>query len=156
SGDNTSSQYGRVLNLLCEHVEYAPCTEHNRVSTYAPHLERLQAAHLMGTCTGIELTGSPLPLNHQNAFPMVMTPRTQDNGGPLPNVSPEAQIARLALWDNRSEKLVQQNHPDLGRLFFDKDGDGKPDGGFAESIPFMDAIEVHPLHWIFQSERAEY
>lgn len=150
SGDNTSSQYGRVLNLLCEQVDYAPCTEHNRVSTYAPHLERLQAAHLMGTCTGIELTGSPLPLNHQNAFPMVFTPRTQDGGGPLPDVNPEAQIARLALWDNRSEKLVQQNHPDLGRLFFDKDGDGKADGGFAASLPFMDAIEVHPLQSIFK------
>ena len=33
SGDNTSSQLGRVLNLLCEHVEFAPCTEHNRLST---------------------------------------------------------------------------------------------------------------------------
>jgi hypothetical protein len=33
SGDNTSSQLGRVLNLLCEHIEFAPCTEHNRLST---------------------------------------------------------------------------------------------------------------------------
>ena len=41
SGDNTSSQLGRVLNLLCEHVEFAPCTEHNRLSTYEPHLKRL-------------------------------------------------------------------------------------------------------------------
>ena len=39
SGDNTSSQLGRVLNLLCEHVEFAPCTEHNRLSTYDPHLQ---------------------------------------------------------------------------------------------------------------------
>ena len=155
SGDNTSSQFGRVLNLLCEHIEYAPCTEHNRVTTYAPHLERLKASHLMGTCTGIEMTGSPLPLNHQNAFPMVFTPRTQDGGGPLSDVSPEAQIARLALWDNRSEKLVQQNHPDLGRLFFDKDGDGKPDGGFAASLPFMDVIEVHPLQTIFEPALVE-
>ena len=40
SGDNTSSQLGRVLNLLCEHIEFAPCTEHNRLSTYDPHLDR--------------------------------------------------------------------------------------------------------------------
>jgi hypothetical protein len=155
SGDNTSSQYGRVLNLLCEQIEFAPCTEHNRVTTYAPHLERLQVAHLMGTCTGIEMTGSPLPLNHQNAFPLVHKPRTQDGGGPLSDVSPEAQIARLALWDNRSEKLVQQNHPDLGRLFYDKDGDGKPDGGFATSLPFMDVIEAHPLQSIFEPARIQ-
>lgn len=150
SGDNTSSQYGRVLNLLCEHVEYAPCTEHNRVTTYEPHLTRLNATRLMGTCTGIELTGSPLPLNHQNAFPLLYTPRTQDGGGPTPDAEPELQIARLALWDNRSDKLVQQNHPDLGQLFFDKNGDGKPDGGFTASLPYMDVIEVHPLDTIFQ------
>src|SRR5262249_12794757 len=30
SGDNTTDQRGRVVNLLCEHVEFAPCTEHNR------------------------------------------------------------------------------------------------------------------------------
>ena len=36
SGDNTSSQLGRVLNLLCEQIEFAPCTEHNRLSTMIP------------------------------------------------------------------------------------------------------------------------
>ena len=72
SGDNTSSQLGRVLNLLCEHIEFAPCTEHNRLSTYDPHLKSLGAENLMATCVGIELTGRPLPLNHQNAFPLIM------------------------------------------------------------------------------------
>jgi hypothetical protein len=98
----------------------------------------------------MELTGSPLPLNHQNAFPLEMKERTQDGGAPQTDVSPEAQISRLALWDNRSEKLVQQNHPDIGNLFFDKDGDGKQDQGFADGLPFIDVIEVHPPHWIFE------
>lgn len=154
SGDNTSSQLGRVLNLLCEHVEFAPCTEHNRIDTYMPHLELLGATQLMATCTGIELTGQPLPLNHQNAFPLVQKPRTQDGGGPTHDVDVELQISRLALWDNRSEKLVQQNHPDLGNLFFDKNGDGVPDGGFKDAIPHMDVMEVHPLDKLF--EAAEY
>ncbi len=112
SGDNTSSQLGRVLNLLCEHVEFAPCTEHNRLSTYEPHLKRLGAEARMGTCVGIELTGRPLPLNHQNAFPLVMRPNTQDGGGPTADDDPAIQIERLALWDGASEKLVQVNHPD--------------------------------------------
>ncbi len=43
SGDNTTSQLGRVQNLLCEQIEFAPCTEHNRVSSYSPLLERLGA-----------------------------------------------------------------------------------------------------------------
>ncbi len=145
SGDNTSSQFGRVQNLLCEHVEFAPCTEHNRLSSYTPHLKRMKAEHLMGTCVGIELTNRPGTVNHQNAFPLIPKWRTQDNGAPQIDDDPEVQIERLALWDDGSEKLVQQNHPDIGHLFYDRNADGKPDGGFRRSIPFIDVIEVHPL-----------
>ncbi|HEX5499439.1 MAG TPA: hypothetical protein VFX03_09440, partial [Thermomicrobiales bacterium] len=105
SGDNTSSQLGRVLNLLCEHVEFAPCTEHNRLSTYVPHLKRLGAERLMATCVGLELTDSPLPLNHHNAFPLVHKHHTQDGGAPLSDSDVELKIERLAMWDNDSEKL---------------------------------------------------
>ncbi len=156
SGDNTSSQLGRVLNLLCEHVEFAPCTEHNRLSTYDPHLKRLGAERRMGTCVGIELTGSPLPLNHQNAFPLVPQFRTQDGGGPTPDADPETQIERLAFWDNASDKLVQVNHPDIGWMFRDRNGDGDSDTGFAGMAGRMDVIEVHPPHTIFGEATAVY
>ena len=149
SGDNTSSQLGRVLNLLCEQVEFAPCTEHNRLSTYDPHLQRLGAERRMATCVGMELTGRPLPLNHQNAFPLVMRPHTQDDGAPTADDDPEVQIERLALWDGASEKLVQVNHPDIGWMFHDRNGDRKPDAGFSGMHGNMDVIEVHPLHTIF-------
>ncbi|HEX4149302.1 MAG TPA: CehA/McbA family metallohydrolase, partial [Pirellulales bacterium] len=142
SGDNVSSQYGRVLNLLCEHVEFAPCTEHNRISSYAPHLRRMGVEALMATCTGIELTSTPLPLGHLNAFPLHLHEHTQDNGAPLPDSDLEAQAARLALWDERSDKIVQQNHPDIGWLMFDKNGDGTPDSGYAGVLPHLDIIEV--------------
>lgn len=144
SGDNVSSQLGRVLNHLCEHIEFAPCTEHNRLDTYVPHLKRLGAEHLLATCVGIELTGSPGTVNHQNAFPLIRKPRTQDNGAPQPDPNPEVQIRRLALWDNGSEKLVQTNHPDFGEMFFDRDGDGRYDGGYKGMFAFQDVIEVHP------------
>jgi hypothetical protein len=149
SGDNTSSQLGRVLNLLCEQVEFAPCTEHNRLSSYEPHLRRLGAEGRMATCVGMELTGRPLPLNHQNAFPLAMRPHTQDNGAPTPDDDPEIQIERLALWDGGSEKLVQVNHPDMGWMFGDRNGDGRRDAGFAGMHGRMDVIEVHPPHTIF-------
>jgi hypothetical protein len=152
SGDNVSSQRGRVLNLLCEHIEFAPCTEHNRLDTYAPHLQALGVAHLMGTCTGIELTGQPGTINHQNAFPLLLKPRTQDGGGPLTDADPAEQIKRLALWDDKSEKLVQTNHPDMGEMFFDRDGDGKPDGGFIGMFAYQDVIEVHPHERILDSD----
>ncbi|MCG6158055.1 CehA/McbA family metallohydrolase [Rubinisphaera margarita] len=144
SGDNTSHQMGRVLNLLCEHLEYAPCTEHNRIDTYAPHLKTLKIEDLLATCTGMELTGKPLPLNHQNVFPLKHHPGQQDGGAPVTDDSPETQLQRVALWDDRSEKVVQQNHPDLGWLFYDKNGDGVKDEGHAQSFPYIDCIEIHP------------
>lgn len=149
SGDNTGSQRGRVLNLLAEHVEFAPCTEHNRISTYVPHLQALKATELMATCSGMELTGSPLPINHQNAFPLKLTPRTQDGGGPITDANPVVQIARLAMWDDQAPKLVQANHPNLVQILGDKNLDGKQDEGFAGMLPHMDVIEVHPPAGIF-------
>lgn len=145
SGDNTSSQLGRVLNLVCEHIEFAPCTEHNRISTYQPHIARLGIQPFMASVEGMELTGSPLPLNHQNAFPLIRKPRMQDGGGPTTESDPEKQIEKIALWDDRSEKLIQQNHPDLGWLIYDRDGDGKPDADGPRQFPFVDVVEIHPL-----------
>jgi len=155
SGDNNSSQFGRVLNLLCEHVEFAPCTEHNRISSYVPHLKRLNVEHLLATCTGMELTTTPLPISHLNAFPLHEHPHTQDGGAPLPHSDPDVQVERLAFWDNRSEKLIQQNHPDIGWLFYDKNGDGKPDAGHAKGIPHIDVMEIHPPQTIFKAPIAK-
>lgn len=150
SGDNTSDQYGRVENLLCEQVEFAPCTEHNRVSSYSPHLQEMQLEHLMATCTGIEVTGSPLPVNHQNAFPLHHHPHTQNGGGPRTASNPVVQIERLAMWDEGSEKVVQMNHPNLHQIYGDLDVDGVPDQGFRGMLEWTDVIEVHPLETIFQ------
>jgi hypothetical protein len=150
SGDNVSSQLGRVLNLLAEHVEFAPCTEHNRLSTYAPHLEKLGALERMGTCVGIELTGGPGDINHQNAFPLVRKPRVQDDGAPQTDADPVVQIERLALWDDKSKKLVQSNHPDIVKMFFDRNANGVYDGGWRKMGGFMDVIEVHPPEFLLR------
>ncbi len=149
SGDNTSSQLGRVQNLLCEHIEFAPCTEHNRIDTYVPHLKQLGVTHLMATCTGMELTGSLLPVNHQNAFPLFWKPHTQDGGAPVTDVDPVIQVERLAFWDNKSDKLVQMNHPNLPQILGDRNEDGQPDAGFERMFGFVDVIEVHPPQGIF-------
>ena len=145
SGDNTGSQLGRVLNLVCDHIEFAPCTEHNRIDSYQPHIDRLDIGQFISSCSGMELTGRPLLLNHQNAFPMKYRPHLQDGGGPVTDVSVEKQVERLALWDDRSEKLVQINHPDMGWMFRDSNGDGTPDDGHAGILPLMDVVEIHPV-----------
>ncbi|MGL4513754.1 MAG: CehA/McbA family metallohydrolase [Lacipirellulaceae bacterium] len=149
SGDNTASQLGRVLNLLAEHLEFAPCTEHQRLDVYDGCLQELGASRRMLTCPGMELTGQPLPLNHQNAFPLVHKPRTQDGGGPETDTNPVDQIKRLAGWDNNAPKYVQSNHPNVAQMVGDRDLDGSPDGGFEPMFGFMDAVEIHPPGLIF-------
>ncbi len=155
SGDNVASQRGRVLNLLAEHLEFAPCTEHNRIDSYQPHLEALGAERLMATVPGLELTRSPLPLNHQNAFPLIHRPRTQDGGGPATHADPVRQVERLRGWDDGADKLVQKNHPNIIQLFFDGQLDGKGDGAHREMLPHLDVIEIHPLHRILHSATVE-
>jgi hypothetical protein len=155
SGDNTSSQFGRVLNLLAEHIEFAPCTEHNRISTYEQHLEQLHARHFMATVSGMELTGTPLPLNHQNVFPLIFKPRTQDGGAPVTDASPETQMERIAAWDNNSVKLIQQNHPDIGWLFYDRDGNKTPDEGYSRSFGLMNVMEIHPIDPLLKPSQFE-
>ena len=149
SGDNVSAQRGRVLNLLAEHIEFAPCTEHNRIDTYEDDLLALNATDAMATCTGMELTGSPLPINHQNAFPLHRHEHTQDGGGPQTDADPVKQIERLAMWDQTADKVVQSNHPNIPQILGDKDLDGVPDGGFRGMLGWMDVIEVHPPEGIF-------
>ena len=155
SGDNTSSQLGRVLNLIGEHIEFAPCTEHNRISTYEHHLTQLRAKAFMATVSGMELTGTPLPLNHQNVFPLILKPRTQDGGAPVTDASPETQMERIAAWDNNSVKLIQQNHPDLGWLFYDRDGNKTPDEGYSRSFGLMNVMEIHPIDPLLKPSQFE-
>ncbi len=149
SGDNVSHQRGRVMNLLAEHLEFAPCTEHNRIDTYADDLRALKASQWMATCTGMELTGGPLPINHQNAFPLVMHEHRQDGGGPQTDSDPVKQIERLALWDNSSPKVIQTNHPNIPAILGDRDINGSPDDGFRGMLGWMDTIEIHPIENIF-------
>ena len=145
SGDNTSHQRGRVLNLVCEDIDFAPCTEHQRVDTYQTHIDTLGLRSFLASCTGMELTGRDLPINHQNVFPLLHKRFTQNGGGPRIADDPDVQVERLALWDERSEKLIQQNHPTLARLLADRDNDGKPDDGFARAVGLLDAVEIHPI-----------
>lgn len=150
SGDNTASQAGRVLNLLAEHLEFCPCTEHQRIDIYDQHLAAFDAQHRMLTCPGMELTGQPLPLNHQNAFPLKHHLHEQDGGGPQTDPNPVTQIKRLAEWDDNSEKVVQSNHPNTAQMIGDKDLNGEPDEGFEAMYGHMDVQEIHPPELIFE------
>ncbi len=142
SGDNVTSRAGRILSLAAEGIEFAPSTEHNRIESYRPVIESLGLGAFLATSPGVELTGEAFAIAHQNAFPIVERPRTQGGGSPAIDADPVAQIRRLAEWDGGSEKLVQQNHPDLGWILYDRNEDGVPDGGYRGMIDFMDAVEI--------------
>lgn len=152
SGDNTSDQLGRVENLLCEQIDFAPCTEHQRIESYDDQLAILNATDRMATCNGMELTGQPLPINHQNAFPLKISPFAQDGGGPRTDTDPVAQIARLAMWDDNADKVVQTNHPRMKQMLSDRDMDGTEDGGFSKMLDYMDIMEVHPPEDLFYTD----
>lgn len=141
SGDNSTQVEGRMAALIAEHVEFGAATEHQRITSYKPYLKALNAEHLMATSDGMELTGTPLPLAHLNAFPLHAHPHTQFGGGPMIDKDPLVQIRRLKDHDGGSDKLMQQNHPDIGWLVYDKDGDGKPDGGYG-TLPYTDVVEI--------------
>jgi hypothetical protein len=154
SGDNTTGLDDRLLCLGAEHVEFAAATEHNRIVTYKDRLKALGLDRLVATSDGIELTNAPLPLSHHNAFPMVLRPHTQDGGGPAVGPDPLAQMKKLVDADGAAEKLLQQNHPDVGWLFYDADGDGAPDLGFG-TAKLTDVIETWRQS-ILTGQRFEY
>jgi hypothetical protein len=141
SGDNTTDLDGRLVCLAAEHVEFAPATEHNRIVSYSPRIAALGIGRYLSSSDGIEVTGNPLPIAHLNAFPVVLREREQDQGGPPTGPDPLAQIRRLFDHDAGAEKLVQQNHPDIGWLVYDADGDGVADQGFG-TFKFTHVIEA--------------
>ncbi len=150
SGDNLSCVEGRVLNLVCENIEFAPATDHNRLYSYGPVLQRLGLTARMATSVGVELTSVDGDTSHHNAFPLQPVYHTQDNHAPQPSLDPEVHIARLAMWDDASEKLVQLNHPDMNRVYFDRNGDGEEDGGLSRMHQHVDVIEIRPpgaVYW---------
>ncbi len=144
SNDSIAETGGRVVGIAASGVEFAPATEHNRISTFTTYIERFQLEPFLHSCGGIELSGIPGPgaTNHQNAFPLQVLSGAQGGGAPRTDRDPKVQIARLFHHDNDAEKFVQQNHPDVGWLYFDKDRDGNPDGGFG-TRPFTHALELN-------------
>lgn len=140
SGDNVCGTDDRIINLAAEHIEFAPTTEHNRVYDWTPHIEKLGLSKNISTVVGIELTGSG---THFNSFPFEMEPFTQDNGAPV--WSPDARITAALLENHqgaRTDRWIHVNHPDMAANFIDRDGDGRPDGGFDGLDEMIDAIET--------------
>jgi len=164
-----ASQLGRVLNLLGEHVEFAPATERDFVSDFTPYLEALGAQRLMATCPGIGLTQRVRKTwTSQNSFPVIHVPGAQD-GGALQRPQHVFQVFWLGGWYGEltvhgspswipaTDKLIQVTPPSIWP------NDGRSDGmynlfypwrwshedphrnGRLSILHYMDAMEVQPL-----------
>jgi hypothetical protein len=143
SNDSIADPIGRVVGIAAGGVQFAPASEHNRISTFAPYIEKAHLSAFLHSAGGIELSGRPGPgaLNHQNGFPLKIVEGAQGGGAPQTDKDPKVQISRLFHYDNDAPKFVQQNHPDVGWLYFDRDQDGKIDGGFG-TRPYTMAMEL--------------
>ncbi len=139
SGDNTCGTNDRIINLAAEHIEFAPTTEHNRLYDWTPHISQLGLAGELATVPGMELTG---PGGHLNMFPLKPVPRTQDGGAPV--WVNDARINALQLRDfqgQEQDRWVHLNHPRMEVEFFDRNGDGKLDGGYLLLGEMLDGLE---------------
>jgi hypothetical protein len=140
SGDNTCGTPDRIINLVAEHYEFAPTTEHNRLYDWRPIIEQLGLTAELQTVPGMELTGR---FAHFNAFPFKPEPRTQDNGAPVWNEDPRITAITLRDWQGAEpDRWVQINHPDMVKNFIDANEDGREDGGFRGLATLIDGIET--------------
>ncbi len=140
SGDNTCGTPDRIINLVAEHIQFAPTTEHNRLFDWRPIIDRLGLSEEIQTVSGMELTGAAA---HLNSFPFQPVPRTQDNGAPV--WDPDPRIAAITLRDwqgSEPDRWVQINHPDMVKDFIDSKGSGYADGGFHGLAELIDGIET--------------
>lgn len=132
SGDNNSETRSRVINMAAAGIEFAPATEHNRISSFTDEIKNIGLQEYIASCPGIELSGLPGPgaINHQNAFPLFIQEGKQGGGFPGTDADPYVQMKGLYDYDNKKFKFMQQNHPNIPWLYFDKDQDGQTDQGF--------------------------
>jgi hypothetical protein len=143
SGDSNAGIADRVINMTGAGIEFAPATEHNRISTFTNVINELKLQDFIASSTGIELSGRPGPgsINHQIGFPLRLQPELRGYGAPKTDRDPYVQMKRLYDYDGGKFKLMQQNHPEISQLYFDKNDDGVADKGYGTE-EFTDVMEI--------------
>jgi hypothetical protein len=123
STDSAISVRDRILDNVCEGVEFVVPTDHDVVSQLQPWIDELGFSGRINTFPGEEV--SPLD-GHVNVYPMEFDADERGNGGiPLAYMDaeeikirsiPDVFAAARAL---PTEPVVQLNHPRGGTSFFD-------------------------------------
>lgn len=144
SGDSHAEVEARVINMAAAGIEFGLASEHNRIADYTPVIKSLGMEKVIASAAGAELSGRPGPgdINHQNAFPLRIQEGKRGYGIPKTDKDPYVQMKRLYDYDDNKFKVMQQNHPNIGWLYFDKDRDGEVDEGFG-TAPMTDVLEMN-------------
>jgi len=157
SPDAPVSLDARVASLVCEGVDLAVATDHNRVTDYQPSVARLGVATRIVTAPGDEITSyGAQPWGHFNVYPLPLpTGAPEAAASPYYNVDPAAIFAAAHAYpgtgDGASGHLVQVNHPRMDPKigYFDLAGfDAKTGQGGPSFSADFDAVEAYNGFWI--------
>lgn len=139
ASDSQTEALDRLINIAAEALDFVPATEHNILQGYDPLRIDMGLDRYFATCVSVECTG---PDFHLNAFPLQPKPGAPSYGAPPHSTNPGTTAYRLRLWDQASDKVIQLNHPDMRKAFFDRNLDGVDDGGFSRLPTLIDTAEV--------------
>ena len=141
----------RVATLVCEGLEVAVATDHNRVTDYGPSVERLGVGSRIITAAGDDITSyGKKQWGHFNVFPLAPAPRTEapeEAAPPYFDLLPEKifAAARAGQTGQERDRVLQVNHPRMapGIGYFDlthlEPRTGAADASFSGSF---DAVEA--------------
>jgi len=147
SPDSPVTLDARVASLVCEGIDLAVATDHNRMTDYGPSVDRLGARSRIVTVIGDEITSYGKHLwGHFNAYPLAVTADAPEAAAlPYYDLEP-AEILRAAHEGGvQGERIVQVNHarmaPSIG--YFDlvhlDAKTGRADASFSDAF---EALEV--------------
>jgi hypothetical protein len=154
SPDSDVSLEERVQSLVCEGVELAVATDHNRITDFGPSIRTLGQEARLGTAPGVELTSAGQKWGHFNAYPMPLPSGAPEEATPVYFAKRPADM--FASARQLGARVVQVNHArmDPGIGYFDQAHvdvkTGRSDGEFSSDF---DAFEAFNGMWIETREK---
>jgi hypothetical protein len=151
SPDAPVSLDARVASLVCEDVDLAVATDHNRVTDYGPSVDRLGVGSRIVTVIGDEITSyGKKQWGHFNLYPLPAV-----TGAPEAAASPYFDLAPAAIFAaaraGGAGRILQVNHPRMEPSigYFDlthlDPKTGAADPTFSGDF---DAVEVFNGFWV--------
>ena len=139
----------RVMSLVCEGIDLAVATDHNRVTDFGPDVAALGASERLATAVGVEITSVNEKWGHFNAYPLPANSAAPADRVPVFYGKRPGDM--FASARDHGARIVQVNHgrmePRIG--YFDlahlDAKTGRADPVFSQAF---DAFEAYNGMWI--------